>query len=611
MNYQETAKGILGQVGGIENISFMTNCATRLRLNFKDESKVDLEAVKKTPGVVGAVKKGGQYQIIIGTDVGHVLSEIQKCGTITGGEAGQEKKENLANRLMSMIAGIFAPIIPALTAGGMVKVVLTLLTFFGVVSKESQTYYIVNFIADSAFYFLPVLVAVSTAAKLKCNMYLAGVIGAVLLHPNFISLTGAGEAVRFIGLPVTLISYGSSVIPSILAIALMSVVEPLADKISPKPIKFLSKPLITLLAVAPVTLIVLGPLGYTIGTGIAAGADYLNQNVSWLVPTLMGAFMPLLVLTGMHWSFTPIIVQSYATYGCEAVMGPGSFVSNICQGAASLAVAIKTKNKELRQVATSAGVTALLGVTEPAMFGVTLKLKRPLYAVMIGGACGGLYAVINGVVRYTSGTPGLASFAIFIGENPMNVVHAFISVGIGAAITFALTWFLGFEDEGAAPAKAKNGGSLVQKVTIASPADGELIELSQVKDETFASGVLGKGAAVVPANGRVVSPANGKITSVFPTKHAIGIVDENGAELLVHIGMDTVKLEGKYFTAHVKDGDLVKKGDLLAEFDKKAVEAEGYDTTVAVLVTNSQEFLDVLPAARGAVKAGEDLMTIV
>lgn len=611
MNYQETAKGILGQVGGIENISFMTNCATRLRLNFKDESKVDLEAVKKTPGVVGAVKKGGQYQIIIGTDVGHVLSEIQKCGTITGGEAGQEKKENLANRLMSMIAGIFAPIIPALTAGGMVKVVLTLLTFFGVVSKESQTYYIVNFIADSAFYFLPVLVAVSTAAKLKCNMYLAGVIGAVLLHPNFISLTGAGEAVHFIGLPVTLISYGSSVIPSILAIALMSVVEPLADKISPKPIKFLSKPLITLLAVAPVTLIVLGPLGYTIGTGIAAGADYLNQNVSWLVPTLMGAFMPLLVLTGMHWSFTPIIVQSYATYGCEAVMGPGSFVSNICQGAASLAVAIKTKNKELRQVATSAGVTALLGVTEPAMFGVTLKLKRPLYAVMIGGACGGLYAGINGVVRYTSGTPGLASFAIFIGENPMNVVHAFISVGIGAAITFALTWFLGFEDEGAAPAKAKNGGSLVQKVTIASPADGELIELSQVKDETFASGVLGKGAAVVPANGRVVSPANGKITSVFPTKHAIGIVDENGAELLVHIGMDTVKLEGKYFTAHVKDGDLVKKGDLLAEFDKKAVEAEGYDTTVAVLVTNSQEFLDVLPAARGAVKAGEDLMTIV
>lgn len=611
MNYKEMAQGILAHVGGIENIAFMTNCATRLRLNFKDESKVDLDAVKKVDGVIGAVKKGGQYQIIIGTDVGHVLSEINKLGKITAEESGQEKKENLANRIMSVIAGIFAPIIPALTAGGMVKVVLTLLTFFGLVSKESQTYYIINFIADSAFYFLPVLVAVSTASKLKCNMYLAGVIGAVLLHPNFISLTGAGDPVSFLGLPVTLISYGSSVIPSILAIWLMSVVEPFADKISPKPIKFLSKPLITLLVVAPVTLVVLGPLGYTIGTGIAAGADYLNRNVSWLVPTLMGAFMPLLVMAGMHWSFTPVIVQSYATYGCEAVMGPGSFVSNICQGAASLAVAIKTKNKELKQVATSAGVTALLGVTEPAMFGVTLKLKRPLYAVMIGGACGGLYAGINGVVRYTSGTPGLASFAIFIGENPMNVVHAFISVGIGAVITFVLTWILGFEDEVPAEPKKTENASLVNKIEVASPVDGELTELSSVKDETFASGVLGKGAAVIPANGKVVSPVNGRITSVFPTRHAIGIVDENGAELLIHIGIDTVKLEGKHFTAHVEDGAVVKKGDLLVEFDKKAIEEEGYDTTVTVLVTNSQEFLDVVPAKSGAVKTRQTIFTIV
>ena len=312
MDYKQMAQEILRHVGGIENISFMTNCATRLRLNFKDESKVDLEAVKQVSGVVGAVKKAGQYQIIIGTDVGRVLNEINQLGTITGESSGQEKKESPVNRLMSVIAGIFAPIIPALTAGGMVKVVLTLLVFGGLVSKESQTYYVMNFIADAVFYFLPVLVAMSTASKLKCNMYLAGVIGAVLLHPNFVALTGAGEPVTFIGLPLTLISYGSSVIPAILAVWLMSVVEPLADRISPKPIKFLAKPLITLLVVSPVTLIVLGPLGYTIGTGIAAGADYLNQNVSWLVPTLMGAFMPLLVLTGMHWSFTPIIVQSYA-----------------------------------------------------------------------------------------------------------------------------------------------------------------------------------------------------------------------------------------------------------------------------------------------------------
>uniref|UniRef100_UPI0036F1D080 beta-glucoside-specific PTS transporter subunit IIABC n=1 Tax=Enterocloster asparagiformis TaxID=333367 RepID=UPI0036F1D080 len=611
MDYKQMAQEILRHVGGIENISFMTNCATRLRLNFKDESKVDLEAVKQVSGVVGAVKKAGQYQIIIGTDVGRVLNEINQLGTITGESSGHEKKESPVNRLMSVIAGIFAPIIPALTAGGMVKVVLTLLVFAGLVSKESQTYYVMNFIADAVFYFLPVLVAMSTAAKLKCNMYLAGVIGAVLLHPNFVALTGAGEPVTFIGLPLTLISYGSSVIPAILAVWLMSVVEPLADRISPKPIKFLAKPLITLLVVSPVTLIVLGPLGYTIGTGIAAGADYLNRNVSWLVPTLMGAFMPLLVLTGMHWSFTPIIVQSYASYGCEAVMGPGSFVSNICQGAASLAVALKAKNKETRQVATSAGITALLGVTEPAMFGVTLKLKRPLYAVMIGGACGGLYAGINGVVRYTSGTPGLASFAIFIGENPMNLAHAFISVGIGFVITFVLTWILGFEE--AAPAKTvkKEAAELVRKVEIASPAEGQLIGLAQVKDETLASGILGKGAAVIPASGSVLSPVNGKVISVFPTRHAVGIVDENGVELLIHIGIDTVKLEGRYFTAHVKEGDMVKIGDLLVEFDPRAVTAEGYDTTITLLITNSQEFLDVLPAKTGPIKAGQTILTVV
>ena len=377
MSYEKMAQDILGCIGGIENISFMTHCATRLRLNFKDETKVDLEKVKKVEGVIGAVKKGGQYQIIIGTDVAQVMNEINKRGKITGEDSGQEKKESLVNRIMSAIAGIFTPIIPALIAGGMVKAVLTLLTFFKIVDSASQTYYMINFIADTPFYFLPVLVAVSTASKLKCNMYLAAVIGAALLHPNFTALVSAAEPVRFIGLPVTLISYGSSVIPSILAIWLMSVVEPFADKISPKPIKFLSKPLLTVIIVAPITFIVLGPLGYTVGSALAVAADFLNQNVGWLVPTLMGAFMPLLVMTGMHWSFTPVIVQSYASYNYEAIMGPGSFVSNICQGAASLAVALKTKNKEMRQIATSAGITALLGVTEPAMFGSLKNLCMP------------------------------------------------------------------------------------------------------------------------------------------------------------------------------------------------------------------------------------------
>lgn len=613
MSYKQMAEGILSHMGGVSNISYMTNCATRLRLNLKDEAKADLEGVKTVPGVVGAVKRGDVYQIIIGTDVSHVLDEIKKMGPVgEGSPAPKKEKGSLVNRAMGMISGIFTPIIPALIAGGMLKALLTLLTFFNLVDSASQTYYMINFIADAPFNFLPVLTAVSTAKKLNCNVYIAASIGAALLHPKFTALVSAGEAVHFLGLPVALVSYGSSIIPSILAVWLMSYVEPFADKISPKPIKFLSKPLITILIVAPVTFIVLGPIGYEIGCALGAGAEYLNVHVSWLVPTLMGAFMPLLVMTGMHWGFAPAIMQSYASYGHEAIMGPGSFVSNICQGAASLAVALKTKNKELRQVATSAGITALLGVTEPAMFGVTLRLKKPLYAVMIGGACGGLYAGLNGVVRYTSGTPGLASFAVFIGENPMNIVHAFISVGIGAAITFALTLVFGWDDpaEGAA-AKPGKPGALDTKIEIASPVAGQAIKLAEVKDETFASEVLGKGAAVQPQNGKVCAPAAGKILNVPDTGHAVAMVDENGAELLIHVGIDTVKLEGKHFTVKVKPGDMVKAGQELIEFDKAAVEAEGYDTAVVVLVTNTGEFLDVIPAGQGPVEAGQTLFTIV
>lgn len=589
MNYSQLAKDICDRIGGVENISFITNCATRLRLNFKDESKINLEEIKSIPGIIGAVYKGGQYQFIIGTDVAHVKAEIEKFGPIL-----QEKQEPSSNKrkidqLLDIFAGIFTPIVPALTGAGMLKALLTVLTFFSLISKESQTYYILNFIADATFYFLPVLVGFSAANKLKCNPYLAAVIGAVLLHPNLSALNSAGDPVALFGIPVTLVNYASSVIPIILAVVLMKYVEPFADRISPKPIKFLSKPLITILIVAPVTLIALGPLGYLIGTGIASVANFLNETIPWLVPTLMGAFMPLLVLTGMHWSFTPIIIQSYASFGYEAVMGPGSFVSNICQGAASLAVAFKTKDKELRQIASSAGITALLGVTEPALFGVTLKQKKVLYCVIIGGAIGGLYAGINGVVRYTSGTPGLLSFAIFIGENPMNIVHAFISAGIGFAVTFALTYFMGYKEM----TDTKKVDSLNEKICINTPVKGTSVSLSKVNDATFANEIMGKGIAIIPSVGVVTAPFNGRVLTAFVTGHAIGLINEFGVELLIHVGIDTVRLDGKYFDMKVKDGDLVKQGDVLLTFDMEAIKAEGFDLITPIIVTNTNEFSEV------------------
>ncbi|PXV89160.1 PTS system beta-glucoside-specific IIA component (Glc family) /PTS system beta-glucoside-specific IIB component (Glc family) /PTS system beta-glucoside-specific IIC component (Glc family) [Lachnotalea glycerini] len=614
MNHQELAQKILDQVGGINNITQLANCATRLRMNFKDESLVHLENIKKINGVIGATKKSGQYQIIIGTDVGNVCAAIKKLGQVDL-TTTPEKKNKKIDQLMDIFASIFTPVIPAITAAGMIKAMLVVCVLLGM-SKESQVYSIISFIADAGFYFLPIMLAFSSANKLGCNPYMAAMIGGVLLHPNFVAMVSAGEPIYLLGLPVKLVSYGSSVIPIILAVWLMTYVERFADKISPRPVKFFMKPVLTILIVAPIVLIILGPLGSYIGMGIATVTDFLNVHVSWLVPTLMGAFMPLLVLTGMHWSFLPILMTSYSTYGYEAIMGPGSLVSNICQGGASLSVALKTKNKELKQLASSAGITALMGITEPAMYGITLKLKKPLIAVMIGGGIGGFYAGLMGVVRYTSGTPGLLSLPIFIGENPMNIVHACIACIIGFIVTFVLTWMFGFEDPADSEIDKQENKNVVKKnplskkIAIYSPTSGKTVQLSKVNDETFAKEITGKGIAIDPFDNKIVAPFDGEVLTVFRTKHAIGLVSTEGVELLIHIGIDTVELEGKYFTAYVHDGDRIKKGDVLIEFDQNAIKAAGYECIIPIIVTNTEDYLDVIGIKEENVESGEQIITV-
>ena len=618
MNHYELAKEILVLVGGSENIAQLNNCATRLRMNLKDESKIDLNKIKEIQGVLGAAKKSGQYQIIIGTDVSNVCDEIRKMGQITETSESNEKKGKL-DALMDIFASIFTPVIPAITAAGMIKAILVICVLLGM-NKESQVYTIFNFIADAGFYFLPVMLAFSSAKKLGCNPYLAVMMGGILLHPSFTKMVSTGDPVSFLGLPVKLVNYGSSVIPIILAVWLMVYVERFADKISPKPVKFFMKPTLTILIVAPIVLIVLGPLGSYVGTVIATVTDFLNSRVSWLVPMLMGAFMPLLVLTGMHWSFLPILMTSYSTYGYEAVMGPGSLVSNICQGAAAFCVALKTKDRQFKQQASSAGITALMGITEPAMYGVTIKYRKVLLSVMLGGGAGGFYAGLMGVVRYTSGTPGLLSLPIFIGDNPMNVIHALISCLIGFCITFVLTWFYGFKEPETAGAVELDKGTDTdtgkqvpksKKIMIYSPVNGRKVKLSKVNDETFAKEIAGKGMAVEPADGRITAPFDGEVVTVFRTKHVIGLRSSEGVELMIHIGIDTVELEGKYFTAHVTDGDIVKTGDLLMEFDKQAIEAAGYETVVPVIVTNTGDYLDIITSEEGTVESGQPLFTVL
>lgn len=620
MNYENLAKQILKNVGGQENVSNLTHCATRLRFNLRDLSKANTEAIKKTKGVMGVVDKGAQYQVIIGSDVSSVYKEILKLGDFKNSNSKNDDEKKGFDKVFDIIAGTFTPILPPLTAAGMLKAVLVLLTTFGLMSKESQTYYILSFMADAIFFLFPVALGYTAAVKFKCNPFMGMLMGGIMIHPNWTALVNAKEAVTLFGLPVKLVSYTSSVIPIILVVWVMSYVENIADKISPKPIKFFSKPLITILVMGPLALIALGPIGSILGEGLANIVTTINNVAPWSIPMIIGGVSPLLVLVGMHYAFFPLSFNDLALKGSENVLGPGMLVSNIAQGAAVLCVSLKTKNRDLKQLAGSAGLTALLGITEPAMYGVTMKLKKPLIAVCSGGALAGLYIGLMGVVRYSSGAPGLASIAIFIGENPMNIIHALIGCAIAFISAFVLTWIIGFEDpvnedeeveDEILEEVAVDKAPLMNKITIASPLNGEIVPLTEVKDETFASEMMGKGIAINPKEGKVVSPINGTVQMIFKTKHAIGLKSEDGAEILIHIGMDTVQLDGKHFTAHVKDGDKVKVGDTLVEFDMDAIKKEGYELVTPVIITNTIDYLEIVPKEIKSVNAGEDIITIL
>lgn len=410
MDYQTIAKEILTHVGGEENIELMDYCATRLRLRLREMNNVDRNRLEKTKGVLGVNYSGNRVQIIIGSDVANVYKAFTGMVNLeknrTPAEGGGEKSK--LSVILDTIAGVFTPILPGITGAGMIKALLALFTAFNWISPETQTYYVLDTIADAAFYFIPVLLAYTAANRFKTNPYLAVALAGVLLHPNFTALINEGQTtIGFLGVPIRLASYGSSVIPIILGVWFMSYVERFADRVSPKVVKFFLKPLITLLIVAPVTLIILGPIGTIIGDYVAEGTVFLNDRVSFLIPTLMGAFSPLLVMFGMHYSLFPVALSAFAALGYEAILLPGMLAANIAQGAAALAVSIKAKDQEVKSLGRSAGLTALMGITEPAMYGINLRYKRPFLAVMIGGGVAGIFAGITKVKSYGFASPGL------------------------------------------------------------------------------------------------------------------------------------------------------------------------------------------------------------
>lgn len=625
MNYENLAKSILEKVGGEKNVSNLTHCATRLRFNLKDTKKANTEALKNLNGVMGVVDKGGQYQVIIGNDVNNVYKEIMKISNIEGKDNNTEEVDDRKTvaKVIDTITGIFTPILPAITAAGMMKAVLALLKAFNLITPQSQSYQVIDFMADAAFYFLPILLASSAAKKFKCNQYLAMMLGGILLHPTFVSMVNtakeAGTSIGVFGLPISLASYSSSVLPIILGVWFMSYVEPIADKISPKAIKFFTKPLITALVTGIVLLVVIGPIGYIVSDKVGLAIKTVESYASWLVPTLIGGLTPLFVMTGTHYGLIPIGINNRMTMGYDTIIYPGMLASNVAQGAAALAVAFKTKNSEIKQLASSAGITGVCGITEPALYGVNLRFKTPLYASMIGGAVGGLFLGLFRVCNYSGGSPGFLTLPSYIGgDSMMNFVYACIGAVISVVVAFVACLILYKDKEEVVDKEVDvkkdediEKQPLVNKITIASPINGEIVPLNEVKDETFASEMMGKGIAIKPIEGKVVSPINGTVQMLFKTKHAIGLKSTDGAEILIHVGMDTVQLEGKHFTSYVKDGDTVKVGDTLVEFDMEAIEKEGYELVTPVIVTNTMDYLEVLPMNLKTAKAGDTIISII
>lgn len=607
VDHKMLSKEILKSLGGNENIESASHCVTRLRLSIKDISKVNDEAIKNLQDVNGTVNQGGQYQIVIGPKVEQLFKEFEvllsreKTSRITHSDDNQQgtnKKKNVFSRIVDVLLSCFIPIIPVIAGSGMIKVLCSILLNSGVLTTESSTFQVLSILGDGVYYFLPFFVAYTAAKKFNTDHFTAMVMAAILLHPDLMKLAVDGvNTTSFIGIPLEIMNYSAQAVPVILAIWLLSYVEPLADRWSPSIVKVFLKPMLMILITAPIMLIVFGPLGSFVGDYFAKFVEVMNQW-GWIAVSINTLIFPLLVLTGTHNAMIPLIITMFATKGYDPVLIVSGLMVNIAQAGAAFAVALKTNNIKMKGTGISAGVAALFGITEPAFYGVNLRLKRPFIAVLIGSALAGAFAGLMGVTAYSFVSPSIVSLPIFIGDQGfMSLFWVILSVIASFVITFIVTWLLGFKDPIDNEEKVTSEPSAIEIATsnseyniVASPLKGEAISLAQSKDQAFANESMGKGIAIVPTEGTVVSPFNAKVVVISKAKHAIALVSESGMELLIHVGIDTVKLKGEPFVLHVQVGDEVKKGDLLMTFDLTYIKENGYDPTTFIVITNSNQY---------------------
>lgn len=626
-DYAEIADTLIAALGGKENITRLFHCMTRLRFYVKDRTKINEKEILKVSGISGVNWHEDQFQVIAGNEVNEMYKALENKGVPTDDAPATESQssKSVVSKIIDSITGCMTPMIPALTAAGMIKVVLSLLTTFHLVTDTSSTYQVISMIGDVTFYFMPFLIAANAAKVFRVNQSLALFIAGVYLSPAFVSMVASDVAITLFGLPITKATYSYSVIPVILMVWITHYIELLVDRITPKMVKLILNPTLVILISAPIALIVVGPLGTIIGNGLAVAINFLSAKLGFIIVGILAATLPFIVMTGMHHALTPIGLNAIATGGTDSLIFVSQVCSNIAQSGSSFAVAVKSKDENMKQLASAAGVSALMGITEPALYGVTLKLKRPVVAAAIAAGIGGIVGGLLHVSLYIAQNCIMAIPA-FIGEKGMsNLLYGIIMIVVSFVASFVLTFIFGFEDaepeqeekktesKEAEKTQQNNTKPLVEKIELCAPVSGTVKALSDVPDKTFAEKVLGDGAAIIPEEGKVYAPADGTVANIMDSKHGIMFVTDNGAEVLIHIGLDTVNLKGKYFKSYVSDGDKVKKGTLLVEFDLEAIKGEGYNLITPMVVTNISDYIKAvcMEKENTAINAGDKFLTVV
>ncbi|MEG0362050.1 MAG: beta-glucoside-specific PTS transporter subunit IIABC [Longicatena sp.] len=628
--YQKLAEEIVENVGGKENVYALTHCITRLRFKLKDENKANDEILKNMEGIVTVMKSGGQYQVVIGNHVADVYDKVNPLLSVQDENVVEpKKKQKLLDGFIDIISGIFQPILGIMAACGMIKGFNTLFVAIGLYTNTCGGYLILNALGDGLFMFLPLFLGYTSAKKFGLKPMLGLVIGAIMCYPAIQnSMLSAGAQplytlfegtmfaspiyIDFFGIPLISMDYTSTVIPVIFVVYFASKCEKLCNKFVPDLVKFFFVPMLTILIALPVGFVLIGPV-VTFGSTIIAEVIIGIRNIS---PMLSGAIVGLtwqiLVIFGLHWGFIPVYINNIVTYGFDNVMMP-FFACTFATSAVVLAIFIKTKDKKLKEMCLPNFISGIFGVTEPAIYGILLPLKKPFIISCIAGGIGGAFYGAFNFRKFMMGGMGIFEFPAMIAPDgsTSNLMVAFAGVIITMVIAFVMTFIL-FKDKKAESKEIdKQQSLLLAKKSVESPLTGRVVALKDVQDNAFASEVLGKGVAIIPTEGVLVAPVDGVVSVLFPTLHAVGFTSDDGVEVLVHVGLDTVQLNGEGFMAFVKQGDHVSKGQKILEFDIEAICKAGYVIETPVVISNSSTYLDVLSERVDNVNCGETLLNIV